>query len=92
MENRRVYEEVRSLLESKGGTMEFERKGYQYGAWILTWKGKNHIARSNGSGYPDLDQLYEPKPGDLNLNDYRSYTSRLKSDAWERALRLFEGK
>lgn len=92
MENRKAYKEVRSLLESEHGKMEFERKGYQYGAWILTWNGKNHIARSNGSGYPDLDQLYAPKPGDVNLNDYRSYTSTLKSAVWERLLQLFEGK
>jgi hypothetical protein len=92
MENRKAYEEVRSLLNFKGGKMEFERKGYQYGVWILTWNGNEHIARSNGSGYPDLDQLYVPKPGDVNLNDYRSYTSTLKPDAWERLRQLFEGK
>jgi hypothetical protein len=92
MENRKAYEEVHSLLKSKGGRMEFERKGYQYGAWILTWNGKEYVARSNGSGYPDLDQLYVPKSGDVNLNDYRSYTLTLKSDAWERLRKLFDGK
>lgn len=91
MENKRAYEEVHSLLGSNGGKMEFVREGYQYGAWIITLNGKVHIALSNGSGYPDLDQLYVPKPGDVNLNDYRSYTSTLKPDAWERLLQLFKG-
>lgn len=90
MENRKVYEEVHALLESKGGKMEFVREGYQWGAWILTWDRKKHIALSNGSGYPDLDTLYVPKPGDVNLNDYRSYTTTLKPDAWERLQQLFK--
>jgi hypothetical protein len=92
MENRRVYEEVHSLLAKNEGKMEFVREGYQYGAWIITLSGKVHVALSNGSGYPDLDQLYVPKPGDVNLNDYRSYTTTLKSDAEERLLQLFEEK
>lgn len=94
MENRRVYEEVHSLLAENGGKMEFVREGYQYGAWIITLNDKVHIALSNGSGFPDLDQLYVPKPGDddIDLNNYRNYTTTLKSDAQERLLRLFEGK
>jgi hypothetical protein len=90
MENRKAYREVLALLKSNGGKMDFVREGYQYGAWIITLSGKEHIALSNGSGYPDLDALYLPKPGDVNLNDYRSYTTTLKPDAWERLRRLFE--
>lgn len=90
MENRKVYEEVHVLLKSNGGKMDFVREGYQYGAWIISWNGKEHIALSNGSGYPDLDTLYVPKSGDVNLNDYRSYTTTLKPDAWERLQKLFK--
>lgn len=92
MENKRAYEEVHALLKTNGGKMKFVREGYQYGAWIITLNEKVHIARSNGSGYPDLDQLYVPKPGDVNLNDYRNYSTTLKLDAWEQLRQLIEGK
>jgi hypothetical protein len=90
MEDKRVNEEVHSLLKDIGGKMDFVREGYQYGAWIISLNEKVHVARSNGSGFPDLDQLYVPKSGNVNLSDYRSYTSKLKSDARERLLILLE--
>jgi hypothetical protein len=92
MEERRVYEEVRALVESRGGVMKFEKEGYQWGAWIIRMNGNEFIAKSNGTGFPDLDQLYEPKPGASNLNDWRSYTTILKPNAQEQLLQLIEGK
>lgn len=45
--------------------------------------GKPISLLSNGSGYPELDQPYEPKSDATNLNDYRSYTTTLKPNALE---------
>lgn len=84
MEERRVYEEVRKLVEDVlKGKMYHQREGFQWGAWIIEVDGKSTLLHSNSSGYPELDQLYEPKPDATNLNDWRSYTTTLKPNALE---------
>lgn len=84
MEKRRAYEEVRKLVEGElQGEMRYQREGYQWGAWIIEVNGKLTPLLSTGSGYPDLDQLYELKPGATNLNNWRSYTTTLKPNALE---------
>jgi hypothetical protein len=87
MNKRRVYEEIRSLVEDLKGKMHFERAGYQWGAWIIRLNGKQRVIRSNGSGYPELDRLYELKPN-ANPNDWRSYTDVLRPGAKDQLLEL----
>lgn len=84
MEKRRPYEEVCKLVEDLlKGRMYYQKEGYQWGAWIIEVDGNSTPLLSNGSGYPELDQLYEPKPDATNLNDWRSYTTTLKPNALE---------
>ena len=90
MENRRVYEEVRRLVEEHDGTMKFEREGYQWGAWIVKIGNKQRIFLSNGSGFPELDHLYEPKPEILQPSHWSDYTNTLVQDAWDKLVLLLE--
>jgi len=84
MENRKAYEEVQNLVKDiLKGKMYYQKEGYQWGAWIIEVDGKTIPLLSNGSGYPDLDKLYVPKPDATNLNDWRSYTTTLKPNALE---------
>jgi hypothetical protein len=92
MEERRVYEEIRALVESKGGKMHHQREGYQWGAWIIELNGKSTPLLSNGSGYPDLDRLYLPKSDAIDLNDWRNYTTILIPDAGEKLLQILSQK
>lgn len=82
MERRKAYQELRDMVKSKGGSMRFEKQGYQWGAWIIEIDGKTRIFRSNGSGYPELDNLYEP--GVAAPKHYNDYTNTLVSMAWEK--------
>lgn len=59
--DRRIYEELRSIVEDLGGSMTFEREGHRYGAWIVRLGRKSACFESNGSGFPKLDRLYVPK-------------------------------
>jgi hypothetical protein len=88
MAKRRVYEEIRGLVENLKGKLHFERAGYQWGAWIIWLNGKRRVIRSNGSGYPDLDRLYKLEPN-ANPNDWRSYKDVLRPGAKELLLKLF---
>jgi hypothetical protein len=87
MKKRRAYEELRSWVEHKKGTMKHQRKGYQWGAWIVRLRGKQRIFRSNGSGYPELDKLYKPKPPTPDVpepKNWRDYTNALRPYAFEK--------
>ena len=88
MAKRRPYEEIQALVNEHGGTMRHERHGYEGGAWIVSLGGKRRIFLSNGSGYPDLDKLYVPKPEFPNPNHYSDYSTTLVADAWEKLLAL----
>ena len=91
MKKRRVYEEIRSLVKELKGKMFFERAGYQWGAWIVIINGKRRVLRSNGSGYPDLDKLYKPKPG-LPPKHWHDYTTQLLPGAREQLIELISEK
>ncbi len=85
---RRPYEELRSWVEHEKGKMKHKRAGYQWGAWIVRLRGKERIFRSNGSGYPELDKLYKPKPGVPKPKHYKDYTNTLLPHALEKFERL----
>ena len=88
MDDRRVYEEIRALIEAHGGTMRHEKEGYQWGAWIVRVGANERIFHSNGSGYPELDQLYKPKPDIPNPNHWKDYSNTLIHGAWEKFVQL----
>ena len=63
--------------------MIFVRAGYLYGAWLVTVSGKQREFLSNGSGFPELEQLYVPKPGITNPQHYSEFTQTLSDGAIE---------
>ncbi len=89
MQKRLPYQELRDLLAAHNGSMRFEREGYPAGgAWIVRAAGKYREFLSSEQGFPELDRLYELKPGARNPNRWESYSNVLVGDAWERLLRL----
>lgn len=86
---RRAYEEIRSAVQQRNGTMVFVRAGEQYGAWIVKLGNSEKKLVSNGSGFPDLDRLYVPKAGVSNPSHYSDYSTTPVDGAIERFLRTF---
>ncbi len=82
-----AYDEIRSLVEQHGGKMDFERKGYTHGAWVIRIGGRTRIFESEGdNSNPGLDRLYVPKvPNPKTWNDY---STELVPDAEDKLLRL----
>lgn len=85
----RAYEEIRSAIEQRNGTMVFVRAGEQYGAWVVKLGNLERKLISNGSGFPDLDKLYEPNAGVGNPSHYSDYSTTPDDGAIERFLRTF---
>lgn len=90
MDNRKVYEEIRMLVENHDGNMKFEREGYQWGAWIVKIGDKQKTFHSNGSGFPELDHLYVPKLGVPLPGHYDDYSNILVEGAWDKLLELLD--
>ncbi len=84
----RPYEELRAPIEQRGGSMVHARKGYQWGAWIVTLDGKTGTFLSNGRGYPDLDRLYKPKVA--NPQHYTDYSNDLVPGAIEKLVAMLK--
>lgn len=84
----RVYEEVRTLVEANGGSMDFERKGYRWGAWIIRLQDRERIFPSNGSGFPPLDKLYGSSK--KNPCHWSDYDGDLLPDAEARLIALLQ--
>ena len=56
-----AYGKIRSLVESLGGSMYYEREGFRYGAWIITLGEKTKVFEASGDHlFPELDRLYSP--------------------------------
>ncbi len=89
MKKRRPYQEIIDLVQAHGGTMEYIRTGYQWGAWIVRIGNKERVFRSNGSGYPDLAHLYVVRPRVSNPSHWRDYSLVLVDGAWEKFMKLF---
>ncbi len=88
-ETRRAYEEIRKLVELRGGTMRFQRSGYRFGAWIITLDDKRVVLESTGRRLlTELDSLYVPKVPEPTT--WEDYGRELVEDAEERLLSLLE--
>jgi hypothetical protein len=84
---RRVYEEIRTMVEKHGGTMNHYRKGYPSGgAWVIRYGGKEKVFMPGGRKYPSLDNLLVPKVP--NPQTWDDFYNQLREDAWEKLLKL----
>jgi hypothetical protein len=55
----RAYGKLRDIIERRGGTMTYQREGYQYGAWVISLNGKTATLKATGDqSFPDLDLLH----------------------------------
>jgi hypothetical protein len=80
-----AYGKIRSLVESLGGSMYYEREGFRYGAWIITLGEKTKVFEASGDHlFPELDRLYLPKVRHPRLWD--NYLNELQPDAKSRLL------
>lgn len=79
---RRVYEELRAIVERAGGAMYHERAGHPAGgAWIVEIDGKRKVFEADGREYMALARLYVPKPGQANPTTASHYTNDLVDGA-----------
>jgi hypothetical protein len=84
---KRAYGEIRTLVEQRGGTMKFEREGYEYGAWVIRLGGKSTVIEAPGTeSIPKLDRLYVPRVP--NPKSWDDYSNQLVPDVEEKLLRL----
>jgi hypothetical protein len=67
-----AYGKLRGIVEGRGGTMTYERGGYQYGAWVISLGGKTAIVEATGEHrFAALDRLYVPKVANpITWDDY----------------------
>jgi hypothetical protein len=84
----RPYQELQELVAEHGGTMKHERHGYEAAAWIVKVGRKRKVFLSNGSGYPEMDKLYVPKPGVTDPTHFSDYSNTLVPGAWEKFMAL----
>ncbi len=89
MAKRRIYEELRSIVERHHGSMVFSRSGTQWGVWTIRLGGTERRFESNGRGFPELDRLYRPKPDRPQPDHWADYTKELVRDAEQRLLAMF---
>ena len=58
---RRVYEELRAIVENEGGEMYHERRGHvSGGAWVVELCMKQRVFHADGRGYLALASYYVP--------------------------------
>jgi len=85
--SRRVYEEIRAMVEEQGGSMEFQREGFPAGgAWIIQYSGKKRAFPSGGRRFPGIDDLLVPLVP--NPKTWDDYEDKLVDNAWGKLLRL----
>ena len=76
----RAYDKIRALVEQRGGTMKYEREGYEFGAWEIRVDGKTTVIEAPGVGsFPKLDRLYVPRV--KNPRGWEDYDDELVPDA-----------
>jgi len=85
----RTYGKLRDIIERCGGTMTYQRKGFRYGAWIISLNGKRREIPAEGNrSFEVLDRLYVPKTP--NPNHWDDYRNELIADAQEKLLALLD--
>lgn len=67
--------------------MEYQRKGYRYGAWVIRVHGKEAVVEATGNrSFPELDRLHVPKRP--NPKHWDDYSRELAPNAEEQLMRL----
>lgn len=85
----RAYDEIRTLIEQRGGTMKYEKEGYEFGAWVIRLGGRTAIIEAPGIGsFPKLDRLYVPKI--KSPRGWEDYTNQLVPDAEAKLLAMLK--
>ena len=79
---RRVYQEIRSAIEDRGGTMDYNPISKR--AWNIWLDGKHFRAEYEAGRFPDLDECYTPKVA--NPKHYSDYELPLVTDGIDRLL------
>ena len=88
----RPYVHLRDLVESLGGRMWHARLGYRWGAWVVELGVYRREFVSNGSGYPQLDQLYVPEvPNPKQCSDFTETLAEGAEDRFMGLIRHGEG-
>ncbi|MFN0010718.1 MAG: hypothetical protein ACKVS8_03640 [Phycisphaerales bacterium] len=86
---RRVYEEIRTIVENEGGEMCHQRRGHPPGgAWVVQLHGKRTVFEADGREYMALARMYVPLRA--HTTHARHYSHNLIDDAkaeWLNALR-----
>jgi hypothetical protein len=81
----RVYDLVRSLVESLGGFMTYEKNDFRYGAWIITMGEKSKVFEAGGDqSFPEFDKMHKPKV--QHPQHWDDYLNELQPDAKSRLL------
>lgn len=79
----RAYDLVRTLVESLGGTMVYEKSGFPHGAWVINLGEKNKVFEAKGDqSFPELDKLHLPKV--KKPRRWEDYQNELQPDAKSR--------
>jgi len=87
--SREIYAELKAIVHDQNGTMHHIKKGYpRGGAWVIKINDIERIFVSSGNGFPELDQLYEPKKKDPS--SWRDYTCKLLPSAKTTFLNKFQ--
>jgi hypothetical protein len=85
----RAYDNVRTLIEELGGTMVYQRRGYRWGAWIITIGDKQITLPASGDrSFPEIDSLHVSQCA--NPKHWDDYSKELLPDAKRRLLRLLK--
>lgn len=86
---RRVYEELRTIVEEQGGEMYHERRGHPSGgAWVVQLDGKRKVFEADGREYIALARFYVPLRAHPTQASH--YSNTLIDDAkadWLKALK-----
>jgi hypothetical protein len=86
---RRVYEELRAIVEELGGTMRYQREGKPHGgSWVVVLPGFAEKRFDSQPGFPALERLYVPRIP--NPTDWRDYTNTLRPDGSEKWIAMLK--
>lgn len=90
MAQRRVYEELRAIVEELGGHMRYERLGRpQGGSWVVSLPGHaEKFFDLSQAGFDEMDRLYEPKVS--NPTHWTDYSKRLVPDGREQWIAMLK--
>jgi len=87
MSDPRAYGSIRSLVERLSGSMVWVKRGYRYGAWVITIGDKRMVIPASGNqSFPRLDRLLVPKATDPRT--WNDYSNELVPDAEARLLAM----